>query len=400
MALPKVNLKFDNGNAGFVQGKSDGVFALVGSATAVGDTFALDTPYALKSIKDIVALGISAENNKVLFRTLKEFYEEAGEGTTLWLMGVDKTKKVSAWFELDSSGVAPVSKLLDAANGAVSMLFTKYSPKTAHNGGLDADVKKAMAKAQAFCEAYTFKKYAPVFVVLEAYGTTVKDLPDLNSNAYNRVAVFVGNTEPQQGLVANYNHANHVLAGRLAKIGVHENPGKVKLGALVATTAFIGDTPVELADVESIHDKGYITFRSHIRKAGYYISDDPMATSFDDDYHYITRRRVIDKAFKLAYDVVINELLQDFDLMPNGTVSPFYAKSIEMAIENRIYQEMTLKGELSQNVTDNNDLGVKAIVDLSENVATTNTIKINLKVRPKGYARWFEILLGYEIKNN
>ena len=138
-----------------------------------------------------------------------------------------------------------------------------------------------------------------------------------------------------------------------------------------------------------------------VRKTGYYISDDPLATDpTHDDYSQIPLREVIDKAYRLAHNIASNEILTDFDLNNDGTISPFFAKTVEGNIEREISQQMTAKGELSANLADKNDLGVTARFNTVKNVATTNRIELTLKVRPKGYARWFDILLGYNITLN
>lgn len=406
--LPGIDIKFDNGNIGTVVATADGVFGLLASAVAVAGKFALGTPYTVKGMADVAALGILPDvDNYRLYKALKEFFEEAGEGTKLWLMGFAKTTKVSDWFTADVvTGVAPVETMLDASNGEITALFTAFSPTGAYvltiETAMDADVILAKQKAQLLAVNYTAANFAPIFVMLEAYGFTgvANDLPDLLLEANNRVAVFVGDTETRTGVTASIGSAVAVLAGRLAKSQVHENAGKVKAGALATLTAFILDTPVESYDVAALHDKGFVTFRTHVRKAGYYISDDPLATAMIDDYHYISRRRVIDKAFRLAHNIASNEILADFDLNNDGTISPFFAKTVEGNIEREISQQMTAKGELSASSTDKDDLGVKATFNTTMDVSTTNRIELSLKVRPRGYARWFDILLGYDVTLN
>jgi hypothetical protein len=406
--LPGIDIKFDNGNIGTVVATADGVFGLVASAVAVVDTFALNTPYTVKGMADVAALGILPDvDNYRLYKALKEFYAEAGEGTKLWLMGFAKTDSVSDWFAADvTSGKAPVEVLLDASNGEITALFTAFSPDETYilvtTDGIDDDIAVAKANAQLLAENYMALNFAPLFVIIEAYGFTgvALDLPDLLLEANNRVAVFIGDTETRTGTTASLGAAVAVLAGRLAKIQVHENAGKVKLGALETLTAFILDAPVESYDVAALHDKGFVTFRTHVRKAGYYISDDPLATAMIDDYHYISRRRVIDKAFRLAHNIASNEILADFDLQNDGTIDPLFAKTVEGNIEREIAQQMTSNGELSASATDKDDLGVVATFNMTKNVATTNRIELSLKVRPKGYARWFDILLGYDVNLN
>lgn len=403
--LPGLNIEFQNGQINTAVPTEDGVFGLLASAVAVADKFELNKAYTVKGMVDVAKLGILPDvDNGVLYNKLKEFYEEAGEGRELWLIGFAKTTKPSDWFTPDVfTGVAPVDVLLTAANGRLSVLLTSFDPDGTYvetiEPGMDQDVWLAKEKAQILAKNYTDNQFTPLIVLLEGYAFTgdVIDLPDLLEGTDNRVGIFVGDSNPRTGDIENNNTANHILAGRLSSIQVHENAGKVKLGALKTLTAYIVDDAVEDYDVEALHDKGYITFRTHVRKAGYYITDDPLATGMDDDYHYITRRRVIDKAYRIAHNVASNEILADFDLLNDGTISPFFAKDVEGNIEREIYNLMTQRGELSVDSTNKDDLGVKATFNTEINVAETNRIEMTLKVRPKGYARWFDILLGYAV---
>lgn len=407
--LPGLDIKFDNGNLDKVVSTADGVLGLLASAVAVVDTFELDKPYEIKGMQDVAALGIMPDvNNYKLHKTLREYYEQAGDGTKLWLIGFAKTTKVSDWFTADVvTGVAPVEAVLNKANGEISGVFTSFSPDGSYvstvTNGLDEDVALAKQKAQLFAKNYTNKKYSPFFVILEGYNYSGvdADLPNLLEEANNRVAVFIGETEKRTATVASLGAATHILAGRLAQTQVHENAGKVKNGALENLKAYIVDTPVEECDVEALHDKGYITFRTHVRKSGYYITDDALATDPEiDDYSNISLRRVIDKAYKLAYNVGVEEILNDFDVNNDGTISPFYAKTVEGAIEQEIAVQMTAKGELSANPADKDDLGVIAKFNTTKNVVQTNRVEMQLRVRPKGYVRFFDIALGFDVTLN
>jgi len=407
--LPGISIKFDNGNLDTIVSTEDGIYGLLASAVAVSTTFLLNTPYSVKNMTEVAALGITASvDNYNLYHSLREFYEEAGEGTKLWLMGFDKSKLVSDWFTVVvDTGKAPVEVLLDKANGEIKALFTKYSPLGSFSptiaDGLDADVFLAKQKAQLVATNYATNKFSPFYVVLEGYAFTGVhgDLTTLLVGSDNRVGIFIGDTKARTGTVPSFGASNHILAGRRSKIQVHESSGKVKTGPLENLTAFILDKAVEDYDVASLHDKGYITFRTHVRKSGYYISDDPLATNpTNDDYNQIPLREVIDKAYRLAHKIASNEILTDFDLNNDGTITPFFAKTVEGNIEREIAEQMTVNGELSIDPTNKNDFGVEAKFDTINNVATTNKIELTLKVRPKGYARWFNILLGYSVTLN
>ena len=402
--LPGIDIEFQNGQLGQVVDLPDGVSGLLASAVAVGTTFLLNTPYQIRSMVDVAALGIIPDvNNYKLYKTLKEFYAEAGEGTELWLMGFAKTTKVSDWFTLDVvTGKAPVEKLLDAANGKLKFLFTAFSPSEAYvvtlDDSIDSDVMVAVNLAQILGESYTAKKYAPFFTIIEGYafdGNKVA-LADLTTASFNRAMIVLGDTETRTGVTASKGAAVGIVAGRFAKVQVHVNIGKVRDGALSNLTAFILDTPAESYDVEALHDKGYVTMRQHTGKSGYFFTDDPLACEIADDYHYANRRRVIDKALRLAYASLLEFLLDDNTVNNDGTISPIYAKSIENEVESLIFNQMTANGELSFDPSDSKDRGVICKVDLTHNVTSTSKLKIaKLQVKTKGTNRWIDVPLGF-----
>jgi hypothetical protein len=402
--LPGINIKFQNGQLGQVVDLPDGVSGLLASATAVGTTFLLNTPYQIKSMIDVAALGIIPDvNNYILYKTLKEFYAEAGEGTELWLMGFAKTTKVSDWFTLDvGTGKAPVEKLLDAANGKLRFLFTAFSPTLSYVvtlvNGIDTNVLVAANLAQQLAVNYTASKYAPFFTIIEGYafdGNRVT-LGDLSTASFNRVMIALGDTEKRTGATASKGVAIGIIAGRFAKIAVHENIGKVRDGALSNLIAYIVDTPAESYDVAALHDKGYVTFRQHTGKSGYFFTDDPLACEIANDYHYAARRRVIDKAYRLAYLATLEFLLDDNDVLNDGTISPIYAAMVENEVESLIYKQMTINGELSFDPSDAKDRGVICQVDLTHNVTSTSKLKIaKLQVKTKGTNRWIDVPLGF-----
>ncbi|MCO5258914.1 MAG: DUF2586 family protein [Crocinitomicaceae bacterium] len=409
--LPGINIEFQNGALGQVVPLPDGCFGVVTMADEVSTTFVHETPYIVKSMKDVADLGITdTVGNHILYKFLEEFFTEGGTGQELWIMAFPKLDvstpvKMSDLFT-SVSGEVPVAKLMNAANGKLRGLFALWNPDATYTpvitDGMDADVALTKTKAQAFLEDYTNTKKAPAFCVLEAYAFTgIKTaLADLTYETNNRVAVLIGDTETRTGVTASKGTALGVLAGRLAKNSVQTNIGRVADGPVKQLSMYILDDKVEDYDVESLHDKGYITFRTHVGKSGYFFTDDPLATEVADDYHYLTMRRVIDKAFRIAYNTLLNFLLDDVQLTNQGTVSPIYAKTIEGQVINAIYSQMTANGELSADLTDTNDKAVVCVVDLTNNVAATSKLNVTVQVRPKGYARYIDVPLGFVPVNN
>lgn len=405
--LPGIDIEFQNGALGSVLPLPDGVFGVVTTAAEIGSTFKNEKAYVLKSMKDVAALGIIDDvTNHILYKFFSEFYAEAGTGTEIWLMSFAQkpnniAAKISDLFTADGNGDIPAAKLLDKANGRLRGVFALMNPDVSYTpvvtNGIDDDIVLAKTKMQAFLEDYTDTKYAPAFGVLEGYAFSGDhtDLADLTAQSNNRVAILIGDSESRTGTTASKGTALGVLAGRLAKNSVQRNIGRVADGPVQPLAMYIVDDLAEEYDVESIHDKGYITFRTHVGRSGYFFTDDPQATSVSDDYRYLTHRRVIDKAYRIAYDTLLNFLLDDVQLTNKGTVSPIYAKNIEGQVVNAIYSQMTANGELSADLTNPSDKAAKCVVDLTNNVAATSKLIVSIQVLPKGHARYIDVPLGF-----
>ena len=121
MSLPNIDINLGNGQIGTVAENEDRTSVVLCGAAAVGSTFALETAYTVKGMADVANLGIvdSVDNHK-LYKFCKEFYEEAGEGTLLWIYAFDKDTLISEYFTADvTTGRVPAQEVLDLANGAI-----------------------------------------------------------------------------------------------------------------------------------------------------------------------------------------------------------------------------------------------------------------------------------------
>jgi len=393
--LPRVKIYFENGNLNLVTPSDDCAFGIVATGVTVSTTFVLATPYKVSSMDDVKALGITNGNNPLFYKILSDFYSDSGAGTPVYIMGEPDTMKLSDM--VDIANASGAKKLVDFFNGKLRGVFISRKPAVGYTptitNGLDADVALARTKAQAFAEYYTDSKYAPLFVAIEgyAYSGTAIDLKDLTTETYNRVSVLIGDT-----VTGSANAAIGVLAGRLAISPVQRNIGRVKDGPLAPLATFIGSTPTELADISTIHDKGYITFRTFVSQSGYYFNDDPTATAATDDYSHITARRTIDKAYRIGYTTLLQWLLDEVQINEDGTLPATVVKAWQQQVENDIAAQMTAKGELSGDVT-KGDRGVQCYIDASQNLVSGSLLKVRIRVRPFGYPRYIDVYLGFTV---
>lgn len=396
MPLPSIKISFLNGQLGTVSESQDGLLALVCGATQVASTFSLGKAYTIYRLAGLEALGVTAENNAALYRHVKDFYTEAEEGTKLVVYGVEKTKKMTDLCDKDSG---PLKALLQAQKGELRGLIIARDPgeeEVAVTEGLDPDVFTAIPKAQALAEWATTDLYAPIFVALEgrSFDGDADSLQNLSEQTNNRVCVVIGDTT-----AGSEGAAMGLLAARIASAAVQRNIGRVADGAIAATEMYLGDKPVEevMDAITTIYDKSYITPRTYVGKSGYFWTDDKLATEPTDDYAHLTHRRVVDKAYRIAYDTLLNYMLDEIMVNTDGTMQQAVLKSWQAAVESAIDNQMTAQGELSADLTAG-ESGCSCYIDPSQNVLATSTVNITLKVRPYGYARYIVVELGFLVE--
>jgi hypothetical protein len=391
--LPRVRILFSNGALALPSLKDDGVLGILTTGAPVAGTFVLSTPYKLTKYDDLlINLGITDVNNPGICKLIKEFYDQqTTEGTEVWLMGVADTVSLADMADItETYGKA----FIQGAKKLRGLIFSRtpaigYTPTV--TAGIDADSYTALTNAQALCEWATDTYKSPMFAIIEgrSYTGVAASLTDLRTLSNNRAGIFIGDTVSGAGSCIG------VLAGRIAAGGVQRNVGRVRSGKLNISAGFIGTTDVSLADVTGVHDKGFIALRNHIGRDGYFFTDDPLATSLTDDYNSIMRRRVVDKAYRIAYNTLQDELLDDIPVTNAGTLTPTYAKSVETLVVNDIVSRMTNNGELGNDPSDQDDKGVKCFVDYTQNIVSTGAWNVVLKIKPKGCNKYIDVLLGF-----
>lgn len=391
MQLPRVKIQFLNGQLGTVGESADGLLALVCGAAAVATTFVLYNAYTITSMDDLAALGVTSENNAVLYKHVSEFYDEAESGTKLVLYPVAPTTTMATLCDYTKT-TESVRALITKMNGAlrgVGIVNVNTSATTVSTNGLAPDVFAALPKAQQVAEWATTELYAPLLIILEGRNYDAsKELKDLTSEKYNRVGIIIGDTA-----ASSKGACVGTLFGRIASISVQRNIGRVKDGSLFPTEMYVGANTIDESEstVAAIFEKGYIVPRKHVGRSGYYWADDPLACDPTDDYAHITNRRVIDKAYRIAYDTMLDMVLDELEVNEDGTMQVAVIKSWQQTMENAINRQMTANSELS--ATDGD--GCQCYIDESQNVLSTSKVTVTLKVRPYGYARYVDVNLGF-----
>lgn len=400
-----VKIIIGNGALGRASQALDGVSALVGTGVAVAEKFALGDVLALRSLGDAETLGINeaydTTNKSLLWHHIRDFYLNAGDGTELYVMPVANTVTMEDMADVEEPYAAA---MLDQLQGRVRILIISRTPAVSYthtpSGEFDPDVWAAATKAQALY-ASEFLKHRPVQIFIEGrdfQGTaaSARDLRNastgLNANRVSIVMCQSATVAAKDALFANY-AAVCIAAGRAAGIGVQRNIGRVKDGAVtIDGEAALSDGTLISATtgtaLDALNGFGYIFLFNRDGKVGYFFNGDHTACPISDDYAYVSRGRVIDKAARLIRAVYLEELLDDIEVDPaTGKLAPAVVKAYQRAGEKSIEVNMQANNEVS---------GVRVFVDPDQNILSTDKVVTVVRIVPRGMVNEFEIILSYE----
>lgn len=387
MPLPGVKINLGNGALGRVSASADGVAGLILTGTAVENKLQLNKPYQISSTRDLVMLGVTAENNPLLEKEIKAFYAQSGDGSELHLLIVSEATTLAAM--CDPAADSPLCKLIDSSGGRIRLVGVNKLPPAEYEAdtaeGIDKDAITAAEKAQQTAESYA-DKIRPFRVLLPAPAWTgsTDALFKPSEGSYNRVAMILASDSK---IGEAYPAAVGMILGRAAAMEPQQCIGRVKSGVLTSNGYFTnGSTYLEKSGLaDALHDAGYIFFMNITAKNGCYLNGDPMAAPVTDDYSTLNLGRIIDKASVLAYTTYITEIMDNIEVDDKGQLAVGACKNFEAMIENAIGG--TMGNQISS---------FSAYVNPAQNILSTGKLTIECKLRPLGVIRNIVVNLSFD----
>lgn len=375
MGLPKVIIAFGNGNLLQDIAALDGITGIVGTVQQEGLQGAVKTVY---NLADAVDQGYTLEDEPDMYRHIKEFYGEAGGNQELWVMGVVNTMTMEDM--LTDSNEDGAKKLINSASGKIRLLAVYRKPDGGYDPGadfMDADVANAVTASKTFCEA-RLAELVPLRVILEG---RVND--EESGTIYQPTTAANGFAGIVLGGSANDGSASvGTMLGRAAKYGAHIKIGKVANGVLSLTACYIGTKAIkDVTNLETLHDKGYISFMNHPQKAGFYFGKDNMAST--DDYRRLTSGRIVDKAAVIAAATYIEELQGEVEVDTAGKISTLDLNHLQGRINQQV--QVGMAGQIS---------AFDSYINPDQNIVSTETLALKLSVTPLGYTSQINIEIG------
>ena len=389
--MGSVNITLAQGQLGGQVQTDDNTTGLAITGVSGAD-YTLGETVLVTSLAGAKQAGFTEAADPFIYKQLKEFFEEAGDGVKLYVLPVSSALLLS---DVVSDDDSYLQHLLND-NQDISVVAALCNDDTVWDGdqsiqGINNDVYLSVTRMQGVLATFAAAQ-RPMRGVIGGTSFTgvVGDLgnltnaSDYNNGTDNRVAVVVGDTAAGNGAAVGK------LLGRIAKVPVMRKVSRVKDGAIAQTIYYGNDLAItRQADVSVITGKGYITMKQYAGVGGFFFTGDPTATATTDDYCTLANGRVIDKAQKVVYKVYVNEVDDEIPTVAGGYPEPGWAKTIEAKATTALTNAMLIKGEVSS---------VRARVPLDQVVIGEGaTFNIAVGLRPVGYLTDIEIVLGFEL---
>lgn len=382
-----VAVSLTNGGLGGTVQTNDGIMGMVLTGAIDDGGYVLGTPILITRLAGLATAGITKDGNAFAYKQVKEYYDAAGDGAQLYLMLVENSQTVEDM--ADTTNADGVRKLLDYAKGPIKCLGIMSDDDSvtvaSTAAGINDAVFAAATKMKVTAEAY-FAAQAPFRCVIggTSYGGDTAALTDNTNDSNPRCGILIGDTEAGKGAALG------LLLGKLAVLPVQRKIGRVRNGSLPILELYLGADAYEdmPGDAALISAKGYITFTTYADEAGYFFAPDLMMTSPTDDYALLCRGRIIDKMHRIGYKTLLKEVEDEVPTIAGGLPDELYASNLERTMLAQINTTMVAAGELDEAICS---------VPLNQNVTSTNTVQVVLKGRPKGYATFIELSLGYTL---
>jgi hypothetical protein len=139
--------------------------------------------------------------------------------------------------------------------------------------------------------------------------------------------------------------------------------------------------------IDNINALGYIALVKHVDIEGSYFNDSHTAVALTSDFAYIEPNRTFNKAIRNLRTFLMPQLASPIDVNADGTLTEGLIGYYE-ALCARALDVMQRDGEIS---------AYDVIIDPTQDVLSTSTLTICVKLVPKGVARQIVVNVGFTL---
>jgi hypothetical protein len=242
----------------------------------------------------------------------------------------------------------------------------------------------AQAKSQIEAAATSFR-YA--FAVVEC-------ADDTDSNIAGN-ASFLSFSSTRVGVCAGFEEFKSAINGRVQKRSIAFDYCARLSAISISTDPAEIDPPLSGA-VELLRDeqtsqvldpKRFTTARTIVGLTGFFITNGRMMAPSGSDFKYVQHRRVMDRACSIARPALLRYLSKGVLTNDDGTIDEAEAVRIESNINAALDQQLMAKGHVQS---------ISILVDRTNNIISTETLKVKVRLRPKGYLKFIELEIGFQ----
>lgn len=378
MPLNDITFQVASGGLGRKTPNEDNVTAMMFAIAAPSSpTWPTNKFKSFTNIEEVKTAGITKGN-----ATYGEVYYQAEQffrlapGATLWI-GLAST--IPTYAEMHTATGGKVRQ--------VGAYFTTFSDITSvHQAGIDA----------------LAALHAPLVAVVAYQGPSLatSTLADQAVNTAPQVAVLLAGDGAGDGaalattLTKVYIPALGAVLGAAAKASVHENIGWVEKfnlsdGKELDTIRLCdGSNNPTSSVLDGINTKRYLVFRKHTGINGTYLNDSHTATAATSDFAYLEPNRTLQKARRLVRAALLPDLNSPITVdASTGKIAPASIKYFESKCA-KVLNFMQADGEVS---------GFGVYVDPDQNVLSTSTLNIVVRIVPRGVARNIVVNIGLTV---
>lgn len=340
------------------------------------------------------------DNNVNVYRHVREFYRNAGEGVPLNFMAVAQTETLKSIVQ-DTAG-DKLKRLLIDSDYKVRQLAVALNPTDAGVpvDGLVPDVFDSIPFAQGTAE-WAYDQFMPTHIFLEGYqlgglGSVVPDLRDIENVFGTKVTMVIGQdwkyAETKTGLAKNFADVGTVL-GVCAAAAINQNIGDNEAFNLMDATKDAWMVPglsnhktnKEVYDqLQTFEDKGYVFGVTYPGLAGVRINNDHVCAPIIIDSegnmneHTIAYGRVMDDCARQLRTAYLPKVKKTYPVDALRKLPTGVRVGLE-GIGDDIFKDMKNAVEISAG---------KTIIDPDSDLLVAKELKVSFNVQPTG-------VLGY-----
>lgn len=336
------------------------------------------------------------DNNVNVYRHVREFYRNAGEGVELNFMAVPQTETITTIAQ-DATGDMWKRLLVDADFKVRQLaIAVNLAAIGVQVDGLPPDLFGAIPLAQGAAN-WAYDNFMPTHIFLEGYGlsglgSVVPDLRDIEDVEATKVTVCIGQdwqyAETKTGVAQKFADVGTVL-GVCAAAAINQNIGDNEAFNLTDATKSAWLVPglsshqknkEVFEQLQSFEDKGYVFGISYPGLAGVRINNDHVCAPIIIDSegnmneHTIAYGRVMDDCSRQLRTAYLPKVKKTYPVDLAG----FLPKGVRVALENigdDIFTDMVNAVEISSG---------KTTIDPLSDLLVAKELKVAFNVQPTG----------------